>query len=178
MITYDPRHRFACIQWQQQGVTKFDLSAAVGAMPLCAPASVQQEGCRRCVHHQLHVHNVSKGWTLCRFPESTMPSKVVQRIIKDARTLDATPRCAWGADESFATLPVSLPHMPTPQLRVNRVLTSIPGLQAEPGLLRHNLDGAGGSTLHPLELVLVLRCARKERVFTECPWCKMRSATS
>lgn len=31
---------------------------------------------------------------LCRFPETTMPAKVVYRLIKDARELDATPRWA------------------------------------------------------------------------------------
>lgn len=38
-------------------------------------------------------HQCGCAW-IRRFPETTMPAKVVYRLIKDARELDATPRWA------------------------------------------------------------------------------------
>ena len=35
---------------------------------------------------------VTSPFSACRFPAGSIPAKVVQRIIKDTRELDATPR--------------------------------------------------------------------------------------
>ena len=63
-------------------------------MPSCTPCEVK-------------LCKGDASTVLCRFPKSSMPPKVVQRIIKDSRELDATPRLNLA---SFVTT-WSAPHL-------------------------------------------------------------------
>lgn len=67
-------------------------------------------------------------------------------------------------------LPAGLPHRVVSHWGIKALLTSMLVLQAEPGLLCHNLDGAGGNK-SAASILLPNRVVHgREMVLTGCPW--------